>query len=68
MVVGGLILVILLWDRAGFLLVATLFTGSLMARFRGGRLLSSFSARWRPAWSSTGSSAACCWSRCRWGR
>lgn len=42
MVVGGLILVILLWDRAGFLLVATLFTGSLMARFRGGRLLSSY--------------------------
>ena len=26
----------------GFLIVATLLTGSLMARFRGGRLLSSF--------------------------
>ena len=34
-----------LWDRAGFLIVATLFTGSLMARFRGGRLLSSFVGR-----------------------
>jgi putative tricarboxylic transport membrane protein len=42
MVVGGLGLLILLWDWVGFLLAATLFTGSLMARFRGGRLLSSY--------------------------
>ncbi len=42
MVVGGLSLLILLWDRIGFLIAATLLTGSLMARFRGGRLASSF--------------------------
>lgn len=42
LVIGGLALVTALWDRAGFLIVATLFTGTLMARFRGGRLLSSF--------------------------
>ena len=41
LVIGGLGLVILLWDRVGFLITATLFTGSLMARFRG-RPLSSF--------------------------
>ena len=42
LVIGGLALVVLLWDRVGFIPLATLFTGSLMARFRGGRLLSSF--------------------------
>lgn len=42
LVVGGLAVLILLWDRLGFLIVATLLTGGLMARFRHGRLLSSF--------------------------
>jgi hypothetical protein len=42
MVIGGLALVVLLWDHVGFIPLATFFTGSLMARFRGGRLLSSF--------------------------
>ena len=42
LVIGGLVLLIVLWDRLGFLIVATLFTGGLMARFRGGRALSSF--------------------------
>jgi putative tricarboxylic transport membrane protein len=42
LVIGGLALLIVLWDRIGFLIAATLFTGGLMARFRGGRVLSSF--------------------------
>lgn len=42
LVIGGLGLLILLWDRLGFLIGATALTGSLMARFRGGRPLSSF--------------------------
>jgi putative tricarboxylic transport membrane protein len=42
LVVGGLAVLILLWDRLGFLIVATLLTGGLMARFRQGRWLSSF--------------------------
>ena len=42
LVIGGLALVVLLWDRVGFIPLATLFTGSLMARFRGGRVPSSF--------------------------
>ena len=42
LVIGGLVVVILLWDRVGFIPLATLFTASLMARFRGGHVLSSF--------------------------
>lgn len=42
LVIGGLVVLIAVWDRVGFLIAATLLTGGLMARFRGGRLLSSF--------------------------
>lgn len=42
LVVGGIAVLILLWDRLGFLIVATLLTGGLMGRFREGRWLSSF--------------------------
>lgn len=41
LIVGGLVLWMLVWDRAGFLLGATLYAGALMVRFRG-RPLSSF--------------------------
>lgn len=41
LVVGGLALLILLWKPVGFLIGATLYTGLLAARFRGGRLASS---------------------------
>jgi putative tricarboxylic transport membrane protein len=41
LVIGGLTLVILLWDRVGFIPLATLFTAGLMARFRGGQVLTS---------------------------
>ncbi len=68
LVIGGLGLVILLWDRVGFLIVATLFTGSLMARFRGGGRSPPSSGPWWPAWSSTGCFAVSCWCRCRWAR
>ncbi|BCX18073.1 MAG: hypothetical protein KatS3mg117_1755 [Geminicoccaceae bacterium] len=42
LVVGGLALLILVWRPVGFLIGATLYTGLLAARFRGGRLPSSF--------------------------
>ena len=42
LVVGGLALLILLWTPVGFLLGATIYTGTLAARFRGGRIASSF--------------------------
>jgi putative tricarboxylic transport membrane protein len=41
LVVGGLILMILLWDLLGFLILATAFTAALIVRFREGRVLSS---------------------------
>ncbi|MCL6608127.1 MAG: tripartite tricarboxylate transporter TctB family protein [Geminicoccaceae bacterium] len=41
LVVGGLALLILLWKPVGFLIGATLYTGLLAARFRGGRVPSS---------------------------
>jgi putative tricarboxylic transport membrane protein len=42
LVIGGLVALILVWDRVGFLIGATLLTGALMARFRGGRVVGSF--------------------------
>lgn len=42
LVVGGLVLLILFWKPLGFLIGATLYTTGLAARFRGGRLASSF--------------------------
>jgi putative tricarboxylic transport membrane protein len=42
LVVGGVALVIWLWDELGFLLAATLLGGGLITRFRGGRVLTSF--------------------------
>lgn len=41
LVLGGLVLLILAWDRAGFLIGATLYATALIARFRRGRLASS---------------------------
>jgi putative tricarboxylic transport membrane protein len=41
LVVGGLVLLIILWKAVGFLIGATLYTGLLAARFRGGRIWSS---------------------------
>lgn len=41
LVLGGLVLLILAWDRAGFLVGATLYATALIARFRRGRLLTS---------------------------
>jgi putative tricarboxylic transport membrane protein len=41
LVVGGLVLVILLWDALGFLILASVFTAALMIRFREGRIVSS---------------------------
>jgi hypothetical protein len=41
LVLGGLALLILAWDRAGFLVGATVYTTALIARFRRGRLPSS---------------------------
>src|SRR5688500_1071307 len=42
LVIGGLAALILVWDRVGFLIGATVLTGGLMARFRGGRVVGSF--------------------------
>lgn len=42
LVLGGLVVLILLWDLLGFLIGATLYIGGLIARFRHGRLLTSF--------------------------
>lgn len=42
LVIGGLVVLIAVWDRVGFLIAATLLTGSLISRFRGGRVVSSF--------------------------
>ncbi len=41
LVVGGLVLLIAFWERVGFLVGATLYTTLLVARFRGGRPVSS---------------------------
>ncbi len=37
LVIGGLVLLILVWDRVGFLIGGTIFTAGLIARFRGGK-------------------------------
>lgn len=42
LVIGGLALFILLWDTIGFPIGATLFVGGLIARFRAGKVASSF--------------------------
>ncbi|MFZ1428135.1 MAG: tripartite tricarboxylate transporter TctB family protein [Geminicoccaceae bacterium] len=42
LVIGGLVVLIAVWDRVGFLIAATLLTGGLVARFRGGRVVGSF--------------------------
>jgi putative tricarboxylic transport membrane protein len=42
LVIGGLVLLILLWDVVGFLIGGTLLMGGLTARFRGGHVVSSF--------------------------
>ena len=42
LVIGGVALVIWLWDELGFLVAATLLGGGLITRFRGGRVISSF--------------------------
>ena len=42
LVLGGLVLLILLWDHVGFLIGATLYVGTLISRFRRGRLASSW--------------------------
>jgi putative tricarboxylic transport membrane protein len=41
LVLGGLVLLILLWDRVGFLLGATAYAATLICRFRRGRVLGS---------------------------
>jgi putative tricarboxylic transport membrane protein len=42
LVIGGLVLLILLWDVVGFVIGGTLLMGGLTARFRGGHVVSSF--------------------------
>lgn len=42
MICGGLVLLILIWDFVGFLIGATLLTGTFISRFRGGKIISSF--------------------------
>lgn len=42
LVLGGLVLVILLWQRLGFVILATGLTGLLITRFRGNRPVGSF--------------------------
>lgn len=42
LVIGGLVALILVWDRVGFLIAATVLTGGLVARFRGGKVIGSF--------------------------
>jgi putative tricarboxylic transport membrane protein len=42
LVVGGLVLLIVVWKPLGFLIGATLLLGSLISRFRGGRVVTSF--------------------------
>ena len=37
LVIGGLVLLILVWDRVGFLIGGTILTAGLIARFRGGK-------------------------------
>ncbi len=41
LVIGGLILLIAVWDFLGFLIAGTIFTAGLIARFRGGKWVSS---------------------------
>lgn len=41
LVVGGLVLLMALWDVVGFLIGATVYSSLMVTRFRGGRLLSS---------------------------
>ncbi len=42
LVVGGLVLLIVSWNVVGFLIGATVYSTALAARFRGGRIVSSF--------------------------
>jgi putative tricarboxylic transport membrane protein len=42
LVLGGLVAVILLWHRLGFVILATGLTGLLITRFRGGHAVGSF--------------------------
>jgi putative tricarboxylic transport membrane protein len=42
LVVGGLVLLMLLWNLLGFLIGASLLMGLLVCRFRGGHVASSF--------------------------
>jgi putative tricarboxylic transport membrane protein len=42
LMIGGLILLIWVWDIVGFLIGAALYAGGLISRFRGGRFASSF--------------------------
>lgn len=42
LVLGGLVAVILLWQRLGFVILATGLTGLLISRFRGGHVVGSF--------------------------
>ncbi|HET6469454.1 MAG TPA: tripartite tricarboxylate transporter TctB family protein [Geminicoccaceae bacterium] len=41
LVLGGLVVLILVWDHTGFLIGATLYSGLLISRFRHGRVASS---------------------------
>lgn len=42
LVLGGLVAVILFWQRLGFVILATGLTGVLITRFRGGHVVGSF--------------------------
>jgi putative tricarboxylic transport membrane protein len=42
MICGGIVLLIALWDVVGFLIGATLLTGTCISRFRGGKIVTSF--------------------------
>jgi putative tricarboxylic transport membrane protein len=42
LVIGGLALLMIVWDITGFLIGATLYSGCLIARFMGGRYVISF--------------------------
>lgn len=42
LVIGSLVVVILLWNSVGFIILSTALMGGLTARFRSGRIVSSF--------------------------
>lgn len=42
LVLGGLVAVLVLWQRLGFVILATGLTGLLITRFRGGHVIGSF--------------------------